>query len=187
VEDGPSLPLPPETDSFLLLPDTLDEKLFWWEGASVRPLLTEEDIESPLDFFPLRDSQPRGFPVDVVKESRPLLQLFNDSRLLFRPKRDGVLPPFGDSRLLPPVERNELLSLLFFHEDSLIVFLPERKEFESILLFGEGDPLFRFDAVADFPFGGFGAQTDFIPGSGILLGRLLGDICWVSEVFFVSP
>jgi hypothetical protein len=180
------LPLPLETDSLLLLPDTLDEKLLWWEGVSVRPLLTEEDIESPLDFFPLRDSQPRTLPVDIVKESRPLLQLFNDSRLLFLPKRDAFLPPLGDSRLLPPPEREELFSLLFFHEDSLTLFLPEG-EFESILLFGEGDPLFRLDADTDFPLGGFGVQIDFVPGSGILLGRLLGDICWVSEAFFVSP
>jgi hypothetical protein len=118
-----------------------------------------------------------------VKESRPLLQLFNDSRLLFLPKRDVFLPPLGDSRLLPPPEREELFSLLFLHEDSLILFLPEREEFESILLFGEGDPLFRPDADTDFPLGGFGAQMDFVPGRGILLGRLLGDICCVSEVF----
>lgn len=181
------MPLPPEVDSLLLLPDTLDEKLLWWDGVSVRPLLTEEDIESPLDFFPLRESQPRAFPADVVKESRPLLQVFNESRLLFLPKRDVFLPPLGDSRLFPPPVRDELFSLLLFHEDSLIVFLPEREEFESVLLFSVGDPLFRLDADADFPLGGLGAQIDFVPGSGILLGRLLGDICWVSEVFFASP
>jgi hypothetical protein len=178
------LPLPLETDSLLLLPDTVDEKLLWWEGVSVRPLLTEEDIESPLDFFPLRDSQPRAFPADVVKESRPLLQLFSDSRLLFRPERDEFLPPLGDSRLLPPPERDELFSLLFFHEHSLILLFPKREEFGSVLLFGEGDPLFRLGA--DLPLGGFGAQIDFAPGRGILLGRLFGDMCSVSEAFFVS-
>jgi hypothetical protein len=140
-------------------------------------LVTEEDIESPFDFFPLRESPTRAFPVDV-KESRLLLPLFNESRLLFLPERDEFLPPLGDSRLFPPPVSDELLSLLFFHEFSLVVFFPEREEFESVLLFNEGEPLFRFDVDEDFPLGGFGAQCGFVPGSGILLGRLLGDISW---------
>jgi hypothetical protein len=111
----------------------------------------------------------------------------NESRLLFLPKRDEFLPPFGDSRFFPPPVRDELLSLLFFHEDSLMVLLPEREEFESVLPFSGGDPLFRLDTEADFPLGGLGAQDDFVPGSGILLGRLLGDICCNSGVFFTSP
>jgi hypothetical protein len=139
-------------------------------------LLTEDDIESPLGFFPLRESPPRAFPVDAVKESRLLLPLFKESRRLFLPKRDEFLPPLGDSRLFPPPVRDELPSLLFFQEESLTVFFPEREEFESVLLFSEGDPLFRLDTDADFPLGGLGAQNDFVPGSGILLGRLLGDI-----------
>lgn len=154
---------------------------------SVLPLLTEEDIESPFDFFPIRESPPRVLPVDVVKESRLLLQQFSESRLLFLPKRDVFLPPFGDSRFFPPLVRDELLSLLFFHEDSLVVLLPEREEFESVLFFNGGDPLFRLDTEEDFPLGGLGAQDDFVPGSGILLGRLLGDICCNSGVFFTSP
>jgi hypothetical protein len=140
-------------------------------------LLTEDGIESPFDFFPLRESPTRAFPVDVVKESRLLLPLFKESRLLFLPKREEFLPPLGDPRLLPPPVRDELLSLLFFQEDSLVVLFPEREEFESVLLFKDGDPLFRLETDADFPLGGLGAQQDFVPGSGILLGRFLGDIC----------
>ena len=141
---------------------------------SALPLPPEDEIESPFDFFPLRESL-RVFPVDVVIESLLLLPLFKESLLLFLTESDEFLPPLGDSRLLPPPERDELLSLLFFHDDSLV--LPEREGLESVLLFKEGDPLLRLVIEADFPLGGLGAQYDFVPGSGILLGRLLGDIC----------